>query len=92
MASNLLERDFDAAVPNQKWLADITYIPTREGWPYLAAILDLHSRLVVGWSIRGDYQKAFQAHKMICSMSKKGDGWDNAPAESFFHTLNRTRD
>jgi putative transposase len=124
VAPNLLRRDFEATAPNQKWVADITFIPTREGWLYLAAILDLYSRTVVGWSMasrmprrlvlnaldmavgrrlpgpgllhhsdRGsqyacrDYQKALQAHGMICSMSRKGDCWDNAPMESFFHAL-----
>ena len=124
VAPNLLERDFEAGASNQKWVADITYIPTREGWLYLAVILDLYSRLVVGWSMAdrmtrqlvldalqmavgrrcpepgllhhsdrgsqyacGDYQKALGDHGMICSMSRKGDCWDNAPMESFFHTL-----
>lgn len=124
VAPNLLERDFAAAAPDQKWVADITYIPTREGWLYLAAILDLYSRYVVGWSMAGrmnrrlvldaldmavgrrrpepgllhhsdrgsqyasgDYQKALNTHGMVCSMSRKGDCWDNAPMESFFHTL-----
>ena len=57
VAPNLMERDFEATAPNQKWLADITYIPTREGWLYLAAILDLYSRLVVGWSMAGRMTK-----------------------------------
>jgi transposase InsO family protein len=48
---NLLQRKFDAEAPNQKWLADITFIPTREGWLYLAAILDLYSKMIVGWSM-----------------------------------------
>ena len=124
VAPNLLQRDFEATAPNQKWVADITFIPTREGWLYLAAILDLYSRTVVGWSMAsrmtrrlvldalemavgrrrpgpgllhhsdrgsqyacGDYQKALQAYGTICSMSRKGDCWDNAPMESFFHTL-----
>lgn len=124
VAPNLLQRDFEATAPNQKWVADITFIPTREGWLYLAAILDLYSRTVVGWSMAsrmtrrlvldalemavgrrrpgpgllhhsdrgsqyacGDYQKALQAYGMICSMSRKGDCWDNAPMECFFHTL-----
>ncbi len=51
VAPNLLERDFTAQEPNQRWLADLTYIPTGEGWLYLAAVLDLHSRLIVGWSL-----------------------------------------
>jgi transposase InsO family protein len=124
VAPNLLARDFEAPAPNQKWVADITYIPTREGWLYLAAILDLYSRMIVGWSMAermnrrlaldaldmavgrrrpgpglvhhsdrgsqyacGDYQQALGAHGMICSMSRKGNCWDNAPMESFFHTL-----
>jgi putative transposase len=124
VAPNLLARGFEASAPNQKWVADITYIPTREGWLYLAAIVDLYSRYVVGWSMsermnrrlvldalemavgrrrpgpgllhhsdRGsqyacaDYQEALKARGMICSMSRKGDCWDNAPMESFFHTL-----
>lgn len=124
VAPNLLERDFEASAPDRKWVADITYIPTREGWLYLAAILDLYSRYVVGWSMAGrmnrrlvldaldmavgrrrpgpgllhhsdrgsqyacgDYQEALTAHGMLCSMSRKGDCWDNAPMESFFHTL-----
>jgi putative transposase len=124
VAPNLLRRDFAASAPNQKWAADITYIPTREGWLYLAAVLDLYSRMIVGWSMsermtrrltldaldmavgrrrpgpgllhhsdRGsqyacaEYQKALETHGMICSMSRKGDCWDNAPMESYFHTL-----
>ena len=124
VAPNLLGRDFSASSPNQKWLADITYIWTREGWLYLAAIMDLFSRPIVGWSMSrrmtkelvlealamavehrrpgpglihhsdrgsqyacGDYQGALTDHGMVCSMSRKGDCWDNAPMESFFHTL-----
>jgi transposase InsO family protein len=124
VAPNLLQRNFETDMPNRKWLADITYIHTREGWLYLAAILDLYSKLIVGWSMAsrmnkwlvlealamavehrkpgpglihhsdrgsqyacGDYQRALCSHDVICSMSKKGDCWDNAPMESFFHTL-----
>ena len=124
VALNLLARDFEATAPNQKWAADITYIPTREGWLYLAATMDLYSRMIVGWSMAGcmksglvldaldmavgrrrpgtglihhsdrgsqyacgDYQEALRGHGMLCSMSRKGDCWDNAPMESFFHTL-----
>ena len=124
VAPNLLLRNFEADMPDRKWLADITYIPTREGWLYLAAIMDLFSRPIVGWSMSrrmtkelvlkalamavehrrpgpglihhsdrgsqyacGDYQQALRSHGMICSMSRKGDCWDNAPMESFFHTL-----
>ena len=51
VADNLLSREFDARGPNERWVADITYIPTREGWLYLAVVEDLYSRLVVGWSM-----------------------------------------
>jgi transposase InsO family protein len=51
VADNLLERDFTAAAPNRKWVADITYVPSGEGWLYLAAVLDVYSRRVVGWSM-----------------------------------------
>jgi len=120
---NLLHRVFHADRPNACWLTDITYIPTREGWLYLAAILDLHSRAIVGWGMsrtldcklaiealkmaiqsRGsgpgilhsdqgstyataDYRALLKAHAIRQSMSRKGNCWDNAPMESFFHTL-----
>ena len=124
VAPNELQRNFTAPAPNKVWVTDITYIWTREGWMYLAAILDLYSRRVVGWSMdscidrtlaldalgmalrtrcpeagllhhsdRGvqyastDYQDQLRKHGMICSMSRKGDCWDNAVAESFFSTL-----
>jgi transposase InsO family protein len=124
VAPNVLARDFTADAPNKVWVTDITYIPTREGWLYLAAILDLYSRKVVGWSMseritrqltlnalamalrarapaaglvhhsdRGsqyasaDYRAALVAAGIDCSMSRKGDCWDNAVAESFFATL-----
>ncbi len=51
VVSNLLDRDFSAEEPNKKWVTDITYIPTQQGWLYLAVILDLYSRMVVGWSM-----------------------------------------
>ena len=51
VADNLLKRDFTATAPNQKWLTDITYIPTQEGWLYLATVLDVFSRRIVGWSM-----------------------------------------
>jgi putative transposase len=126
IAPNILERDFTAAAPNEAWVTDITSIWTQQGWLYLAAILDLFSRRVVGWatsanidrhlastalsravrrrgprkglvhhSDRGstyassDYRRALDAHGMECSMSRKGDCWDNAVAESFFATLKR---
>ena len=120
---NLLGRVFTAARPNTCWLTDITFIPTRAGWLYLAAVLDLYSRAVVGWAMsnridqvlardalimaigqRGaapdilhsdqgsiyaaaDYRALLDWHAIRQSMSRKGDCWDNAPMESFFHTL-----
>ena len=124
VAENLLNRDFSANYPNEVWLSDITYIWTTEGWLYLAGVIDLHSRMLVGWSMgprvkakltlealrqaisrrevkpdlmhhsdRGgqyaatEYQQLLTRTEMICSMSRKGDCWDNAPIESFFATL-----
>ena len=128
VAENLLARKFFSADPNQVWVSDITFIWTLEGWLYLAAVIDLHSRMIVGWSMsehidrtlvldalsmavgrrdlrpglihhsdRGsqyasnDYQTALSQHKMRPSMSRKGDCWDNAVAESFFSTLKTER-
>jgi putative transposase len=124
VAKNLLDRQFDVDMPNRVWVSDITYIPTEEGWLYLAAVMDLHSRRIVGWSMaermtrelaidalaravrqrkpqpglihhsdRGvqyaslDYQSLLSRHGMICSMSRKGNCWDNAAMESFFGSL-----
>lgn len=124
IAANLLERGFDVDVPDTVWAGDITYIPTREGWLYLAVLLDLYSRRVVGWAMRADmerqlcldaltmalksrrpargllhhtdrgsqyashdYRAVLDANGMVCSMSNKGNCWDNAVAESFFKTL-----
>jgi transposase InsO family protein len=126
VAENLLARNFTADRPNEKWVSDITYIRTKEGWLYLAVIIDLFSRKVVGWSMRSDmktnlllealnmairarkpapglihhsdrgvqyasflFQEALQKARMLCSMSRKGNCWDNAVAESFFSTLKR---
>jgi putative transposase len=122
-APNLLGRVFSAERPNACWLTDITFIPTREGWLYLAVILDLYSRAVLGWAMgkrldrwlainalqmaiarRGaapailhsdrdalystaEYRALFAQHGIRQSMSRKADCWDNAPMESFFHTL-----
>lgn len=124
VAENVLDRQFCASGPDQAWAADITYIPTRQGWLYLAAIVDLFSRRVVGWAMgedlsrhvairalimalgrrrprpglihhsdrgsqyaSGDYQALLAQHGLVCSMSRKGDCYDNAAIESFFHTL-----
>jgi transposase InsO family protein len=124
VAPNLLEQDFSATAPNQKWVSDITYIATDEGWLYLAVVLDLHSRLVVGWAMSermtaklvcdalqmalwrrkrprgviihsdrgsqycsGDYQRLLRDNGLVCSMSKKGDCYDNAAMESWNHSL-----
>jgi putative transposase len=126
VADNLLDRQFNPSEANEAWVADITYIPTREGWLYLAAVEDLFSRRVVGWSManhresrlvvdalelavqrrlpeedllahsdRGGqyasehYQRLLQKHGITCSMSRKGDCWDNAPMESFFASLKK---
>ena len=123
-AENILNRDFSADRENQKWVSDVTFIPTREGWLYLATIMDLFSRRIIGWSmeksntttlvsqalsmaieqrgdVRGvilhsdrgvqyasrDYQKMLLENGIICSMSRKGDCWDNAVMESFYHSL-----
>jgi putative transposase len=124
VAANLLNRDFSATAPNQKWVSDITYIWTDEGWLYLATVIDLYSRAVISWSIQStmtrelvcdalmmvlwrrgfprdiichsdrgsqyyseDYQEIMKVYGLICSMSRKGNCWDNAVAESFFHTI-----
>ncbi len=124
IAANLLNQDFTAQRPNQVWSSDITYLWTREGWLYLAVILDLFSRRIVGWSmshrlgqelVLNAFQQALwrrrprsgvifhsdqgvqyactafrnllKEHKFIQSMSGKGNCYDNAVAESFFHTL-----
>ena len=124
VADNLLDQTFLATRPNEIWLADITYIPTDEGWLYLATVLDLFSRKVVGWAMRdhmrqeltiaaltmaiqrqrpapglihhsdrgsqyaaGGYRQMLDAAGIVQSMSRKGNCWDNAPMESFFHTL-----
>jgi putative transposase len=127
VAPNLLARQFDVqgiGAMDRIWVSDITYVPTREGWLFLATVLDLASRRVVGWAMRetlevdlalsalrmalgtrrpapgllhhsdrgtqyaaAEYRALLAAHGMIASMSRKGDCWDNAVAESFFATL-----
>jgi transposase InsO family protein len=123
---NLLSRNFESKRINEKWVSDITYIPTRKGWTYLTVIIDLADKMVVGWSLsdqmtaksttiaslkialkrrkireslifhsaRGvqycsiDFRRIISKSKHIQqSMSRKGNCWDNAPAESFFKTL-----
>jgi putative transposase len=124
VAPNVLARQFARAAPDQAWVTDITYIPTGEGWLYLAVILDLCSRFAVGWALSeritdaltlgaldmalarrrplsgllhhsdrgsqyasGGYQRVLAQHGIVCSMSRRGNCWDNAVAESFFATL-----
>ena len=124
IAPDLVQRNFTPTAPNQIWTGDITYIATDEGWLYLAAVIDLFSRQVVGWSMqphmqsslvtdalkmawfrrhpapglifhsdRGsqycghEFRETLAGYKMRSSMSRKGNCWDNAPAESFFATL-----
>lgn len=124
VAPNLLAQNFEATAPDQKWVSDITYIWTEEGWLYLAVVLELYSRRVIGWAIaermtatlvcdalimalwrrhlpkdvivhsdRGSqycsaaYQKLLKKHQLVCSMSKKGDCYDNAAMESWNHSL-----
>jgi putative transposase len=126
VAKNLLDRMFDAEKPDTRWTADITYIWTSQGWLYLAVILDLFSRRIVGWAMnqaidrslvlsaldmavsgrnptqdllfhsdRGsqyasdDYQKRLKEAGIACSMSRRGNCWDNAPTESFFASLKK---
>lgn len=124
VAPNVLARQFAVARIDQVWASDITYVPTQEGWLYLAVVLDLASRRVIGWAMRhtlergltldalrmalahrrpgpgvlhhsdrgsqyacGEYQALLAAQGMTCSMSRKGDCYDNAVVESFFATL-----
>ena len=124
VSPNLINRNFTVESANAYWVSDITYISTWEGWLYLCVIIDLFSRMIVGYSmashIRADlaidalnmasthrkpnpglifhsdrgiqyasesFRVKLREHKMIQSMSRKGDCWDNACAESFFSTL-----
>ena len=128
IAPNRFARNYTAQRPNQIWLADLTYIPTGEGWLYLAAIFDACTRKIVGWSVhdtlhteialdalamalqrqrpspgllhhsdRGiqyaaeTYRQILAAANITPSMSREGNCWDNAPMESFFHTLKTER-
>ena len=124
VSTNIVNRQFTVDAPNKVWTADITYLWTLEGWSYLAVIMDLFSRQVVGWAVdkhmkvelvldalmmaywrrrptpglihhsdRGiqyacdRYQQQLQQFKMVPSMCRKGDCWDNAPTERFFRSL-----
>lgn len=124
VAKNILMQNFTATAPNQRWTSDITYIRTMQGWLYLAVVMDLYSRAIVGWAMdkhmtvelvtdalimamsrrkineglilhsdRGcqyaakDYQSILVKHGIQCSMSGKGNCYDNAAMESFFHSL-----
>ncbi len=128
VADNLLNRRFNPAAPNQVWTSDLTYLWTDEGWLYLAVVIDLFNREVIGWSIkprmtadlvtdalrmawfrrrpangvlhhsdRGSqyashaFQRELAGYGMTCSMSRKGNCWDNAPTESFFNSLKNER-
>jgi putative transposase len=121
---NLVKRQFEVKKPDRVWAGDVTYLPTGEGWLYLAVLLDLYSRRVVGWAMSehndealtlsalqmaldqrrpatglvhhsdrgttyasGEYQDVLARNGAVCSMSRKGDCWDNAVVESFFSTL-----
>ena len=128
VANNLLDRNFTPTAPNQVWTSDITYLWTDEGWLYLAIVLDLFNREVVGWSLkprmtsdivtdaltmawfrrrpaaglmhhsdRGSqyashtFQDKLKEYGMVCSMSRKGNCWDNAPTESWFNSFKNER-
>ena len=126
VAPNLLSREFSAAEPNRVWVGDITFIWTREGWLYLAVLIDLYSRIVVGWSMServtddltlaalkmalarrrppvgmihhsdqgsqytsAAYRRLLEVNSITASMSRRGNCWDNAVAESFYATLEK---
>jgi len=128
VAENLLNQQFQVDQPNRVWVADLTYIRTRQGWLYLAAVMDLYSRKIVGWSTAasmptalvrsalqialqqrqppqglllhsdrgsqyasGAYQDLLREHGIQCSMSRKGNCWDNAVMERFFLNLKMER-
>jgi len=128
VAENILNRQFNPATPNRAWASDITYIHTRTGWLYLAAVMDLYSRKIIGWAMgttmhtelvnrallmalgqrkpavglllhsdRGsqyashEYQNLLKRNGIICSMSRKGNCWDNAVMERFFLNLKMER-
>jgi putative transposase len=128
VAADLIARDFAPTSPNRSWGADITYLWTDEGWLYLAVVMDLFNREIVGWSLKEQmtadlvidaltmawfrrrpepglihhsdrgtqyasaaFQQKLTEYGMRCSMSRKGNCWDNAVAESFFNSLKNER-
>lgn len=128
LSPNKLNREFTVAEPNQAWVTDITYIRTWQGWLYLAVVVDLYARKVVGWSMKptlsrelaldallmavwrrkpknpvlvhsdqgsqygsDDWKRFCQANNLEPSMSRRGNCWDNAVAESFFSSLKKER-
>jgi putative transposase len=128
VAENILNRQFDQDAPNRAWTSDISYVRTRSGWLYLAVVMDLFSRRIVGWAMashmqtslicdalnmalqqrkpprglllhsdRGsqyashDYQALLKRHGIVCSMSRKGNCWDNSVMERFFLNLKMER-
>ena len=128
LAPNTLERRFDAERPNQRWVADFTYIWATEGWLFVAVVIDLYSRRVVGWSMKSQmtaelvtdalmmalwrrgpanellhhsdqgsqytsdlFQRALDEYGITCSLSRRGDCWDNAAMESFFSSMKSER-
>ena len=74
VAENLLDRQFDPAAPNEAWVADITYIPTREGWLYLAAVEDLYSRRVLGWSMAEHLESRLVVHALALAVERRLPG------------------
>ena len=127
-APNRLQREFTVTLPNQVWVTDITYIRTHEGWLYLTAVIDLYSRMVVGWSMNSsmatelvldaltmavwrrrptgpvmihsdqgsqfgsdDFARWCKDNQLVPSMSRRGNRWDNAVAESFFSSFKNER-
>ena len=128
MATNQLGQSFDVLAPDQTWVTDITYIKTYEGWLYLAVVIDLFSRRVIGWSMQSrmqmdlvlsallmavwrrkpklkviihsdqgsqftslEWQAFLKMHNLTASMSRRGNCYDNAVAENFFHLLKSER-
>jgi putative transposase len=127
-APNRLQQEFDIAEPNAAWVTDITYVRTWQGWLYLAVVIDLYSRRVIGWAMRStlarelvldailmavwqrkpkgeviihsdqgsqygsdDWQRFCRSNKLVTSMSRRGNCYDNAVAESFFSSLKKER-